>query len=48
MHTYLLNKTAPSQARRGSADLFCCLIFTVSSVLGGRSSGDEKEMFDAN
>ena len=48
MHTYFSYKTAPSPAHRGSAGPFCCLIFTVSFVFGGRSSGDEKEMFDAN
>ena len=48
MHTYLLYKTAPSQTRLGSASLFSCVIFTVSTVFDGRSSGDEREMFDAN
>ena len=30
-----------------SADLFGCLIHTDLSVVGGQSSGDEEEMYDA-
>jgi hypothetical protein len=34
-------------ACRGSAGLFCCLIFTGSLSFGGHASGDEEEMYYA-